>query len=128
VLLGAAAIGTPLAAGTWLGLPGASTLGVLLAALAIGATGLALLTPHRRRAAQYLAAGCAAVLVMWVSVVGARTRRDFYLEMGYDLRARGDLRGARQAFDAALRYHGGRVLLGRPAGPLPRRAPDPGLD
>jgi hypothetical protein len=129
VLLGVAAIGTPLAAGVWLGLPGARALGVILAALGIGAAGVALLTPHRRRAAQYLAAGSAAVLVMWVSVVGARTRRDFYLEMGYDLRARGDLRGARQAFDAALRYHGGRVILGRPPGPLPpRRAPDPGLE
>jgi hypothetical protein len=129
VLLGAAATGTSLAAGVWLGLPGASALGLLLAVLGIGVSGLALSTPHRRRAAQYLAAATAAVLVMWVMVAGARTRRDFYLEMGYDLRARGDLRGARQAFDAALRYHGGRVILGRPAGPLPpRRPPDPGLD
>ena len=129
VLLGAAAVGTSLAAGTWLGLPGTSTLGGLLAALGVATTAFAVLTGHRRRLAQYLAAGGVAVLVMWVSVVGAPTRRDFYLEMGHDLRARGDLPGALQALDAASRYHGGRVILGHPAGPLPpRRAPDPGLD
>ena len=121
VLLASVAVGTALAAGVWLGLPGAPAFGGLLAGLGVATMAIALLTGHRRRAAQYLAAGGFAVLVMWVSVVGSRARIDFYVEMGHDLRARGDLRGSVAAFDTAVRDHGGRAIAGRPARPLPAR-------
>lgn len=129
VVLGGTAVLLCLGAGAWLGLPGARTVGTALAVLAATLTVLALTGRRPRRVAQYVAAIAFAALVMWVTIVSSRARVDFYVEKGWDLRARGDVRGAALAFEQARRYQPRAFVAGRPARPLPpRRVPDAGTD
>jgi uncharacterized membrane protein YecN with MAPEG domain len=111
--------------GLGLDLPGA------MAACSVLALGLVIITavsyPLRRQgdAMRYVFAGSLTAGLMWTSVTFTMVRFDYYDQIGFYHRSRGELQAAIEAYEKAIRYvPTGRRQIPQPGAPEPRhRAP-----
>lgn len=100
----AAGAAVVVAVGFALDLPGAATVGVVLASGLAGATVLALVLGRQQHAMKYALATAVAAVVMWAAIAQSRVRLDYYVRVGFDLQRRGHRAAAFDAYERATRY------------------------
>jgi Vitamin K-dependent gamma-carboxylase len=92
------------AVGSSLDLPGADTVGWLIAAVLVGGAVLALVRGRQQDAMRYLLATGLAGGIMWAAIGHSTVRVQYYTLVGDHLQTRGDLAAALEAYQRAARY------------------------
>jgi hypothetical protein len=124
-----AVVGLLGAAGSSLALPGADTVGWLIASVLVGGTVLAFVRGRQQDAMRYVLATGLAGGVMWAAIGQSTVRVQYHRFVGDQLQTRGNLAAALEAYQEAARYapdqerarleqlvSGLRRRLGRPTG------------
>jgi hypothetical protein len=87
-----------------LDLPGATTIGMLIVACLVGGTLRALTLGGQRDALRYVLVTALAVVSMWAAIGQSTVRFQYYGLLGDQRQLRGDLVGALEAYERAIRY------------------------
>jgi hypothetical protein len=102
--MGIAAGGIVALIGYLVDLPGGLGAGASAGALLGGATVVAAVRGRAARAQPYVVAGALASLAMWAAIASTDVRFDYYRRVGGDMRRRGELEEALDAYIKANRY------------------------